>query len=101
MNLKSAPTPEDLYKRIVHDNIEKSEADIIALWLEEIRKVTRTVKKCTSEDYWFPSEDSLKLHWQRCCYVVQIWNQSDKTNILYPPISEWGSSYVDDKLIFK
>ena len=43
----------------------------------------------------------MKLHWQRCCYVFQIWNQSDKTNILYPPISEWGWSYVDNKLVFK
>ena len=57
--------------------------------------------ECTSEQYWLPSHDSLMLHWKRCCYVLQIWKQSDLSFIKYPDITDWGWSFVNDEdLVF-
>ena len=49
-----------------------------------------------------PSDDSLKLHWLRTCYVVNIWRQADKTLAEYEPLSQWGWCYSDEgELIVK
>lgn len=55
---------------------------------------------CQSEEHWLPSDDALMLHWKRCCYVMQIWEQADVTQMVYPDITNWGWSYVDNELVF-
>ena len=101
LGLSKTPSPEDLYKHIAGMNQNKTPTEITLLWLEEIRSVTRTSKKNRSEEFWLPSDDSLKLHWQRSCYVVQVWKQADKNIIRYPIITDWGWSRVENSLAFK
>ena len=56
---------------------------------------------CESEAKWLPSFDSPKLHWKRCCYVVQMWQQTDPNIMDYPDVEQWGWSITDDKLTVK
>ena len=77
------------------------ESDLTSLWLEKIRQMVRKEPGCETEDYWLPSDDALKLHWKRCCYILQMWKQTDQNIITLPNITEWGWSIVDNELIVK
>jgi len=32
----------------------------------------------------------LKLHWQRTCWVIHMWNQADQNTMVLHPISQYG-----------
>lgn len=56
---------------------------------------------CESEENWVPSDDALILHWRRCCYVMQIWKQTDVTEMDYPDITDWGWTFCANELIIR
>ena len=101
MNFKKKPTPKEIYAKICEENIDMSEEDLLKNWLEQIRTYIMETDGCQSEENWLPSDDALLLHWKRCCYVMQIWEQADVTQMVYPDITAWGWSYVDNQLVFK
>jgi len=96
MQFSKLPTPKEIYSKISEENPASSEPDLLLEWLHQIRQFVMRAEGCTSEDFWLPSNDSLILHWKRSCYVLQIWKQTDVANIVYPIITEWGWSYVND-----
>ena len=51
-----------------------------------------------SEEYYFPSTDSLMFHWMRGCWVAQVWEQSTLDTILFPDLNKWGWHMKDIKL---
>jgi hypothetical protein len=100
MKFKKKPTPHEIYDKIVEENSSMSEEHLLKEWLEQIRSAIMKTEGCQSEENWLPSDEALNFHWKRCCYVVQIWEQADVTLMLYPEITEWGWSYVDNELVF-
>jgi hypothetical protein len=93
---KINPTPIELYKHFCKQNPNKSEKEIVSIWLDAIRRSVMKVKGCTSEDYWVPSDNSLELHWMRTCYVKQIWLQADISAVNYPDITQWGWTFLEN-----
>lgn len=45
-------------------------------WLNIIRD--NSWEKVTSEEEVMPSNDALEFHWQRCCWVSNLWGQAGK-----------------------
>jgi hypothetical protein len=98
MSLKHTPSPEEVLQNITEANPDKTELEVTSLWLDQIRQAVMKEPGCESEEKWMPSFDSLQLHWKRCCYVMQMWQQADQNIITYPDVEKWGWSLVDDKL---
>ena len=96
-------THSALFAKMVEDRKPTSlftSEDGISSWLSTIRKTL--ISGTASEDYYLPSDDSLKLHWMRTCAVVNIWQQASKHNILLPPYDKWGFGRdQDNKIIIK
>ena len=102
MKFHTKPSPREIYDKVCEEHSDLNEQDMLQEWLNQIRTFIMQSPECTSEQYWLPSHDSLMLHWKRCCYVLQIWKQSDLSFIKYPDITDWGWSFVDDKdLVFR
>ena len=102
MKFDRKPTPREIYDKVCEEHDTLSEQEILQEWLDQIRTFIMQSPECTSEQYWLPSHDSLILHWKRCCYVLQIWRQSDVSFMKYPDITQWGWSYGDEKdLVFR
>ena len=102
MKFHTKPSPREIYDKVCEEHSDLNEQDMLQEWLNQIRTFIMQSPECTSEQYWLPSHDSLMLHWKRCCYLLQIWKQSDLSFIKYPDITDWGWSFVDDKdLVFR
>ena len=59
-------------------------------WLEKIRSVV--AERITSEEERLPSFTSLWRHWQRSCWICQMWLNSPRTDLYYslPPPEQSG-----------
>ena len=57
-------------------------------WLEDIRQTISYRIKFENE--MVPSDEALKLHWQRTCWVIHMWNQADQNTMVLQPISQYG-----------
>ena len=101
MNFKKRPSPREIYDKVCEDNVGLNEEDILTEWLNQIRKFIMQTDQCGSEDFWLPSDDSLKLHFKRCCYVLQVWKQTDIGFIKYPNITDYGWAFVGEDLVFR
>jgi hypothetical protein len=64
------------------------------VWLNKIREAVTVLTP--SEEYYIPSITSLKYHWQRACWVAQVWGQADLNYVAYPPLSDHGWGVADD-----
>ena len=86
--LDQVPTnsPGDLF-RAMYDDSETSITNHCR-WLNKIR--TAVPYRVPSEEYYLPSNDALTYHWKRVCWVSQVWAQSDKPQIVFPDVEEWG-----------
>jgi hypothetical protein len=89
------PSATDLYYKVKDENPGVADDVITCIWLEAIRNATRTCS--AAEDYWIPSDDSLKLHWFRTCYIIQIWKQADVNYMHLESLENWGWCYNDEK----
>lgn len=85
--------PTSLFVNTLGNTLENN----ISNWLSTIRKTL--LSGTPSEDYYLPSEDSLKLHWQRVCAVAQIWQQASKNYIVLPVFDQWGFGFNEDNEI--
>ena len=50
----------------------------------------------TFEDELLPSNDALKFHWLRACWVGCVWGRSTEWEFDYPSLTEFGWSVSDD-----
>ena len=101
MKFLTKPSPRDIYDKVCEEHDTLSEQELLQEWLDQIRTFIMQSPECTSEQYWLPSHDSLMLHWKRCCYVLQIWKQSDLSFMKYPDTTQWGWSFVEKDLVFR
>jgi hypothetical protein len=101
MNFQKKPTPVEIFDKIIEGNVDMSSEQVLKEWLEQIRASIMKTEGCQSEESWLPSDDALLFHWKRCCYVLQIWEQADRTEMIFPDLKEWGWCYVDKELVFK
>lgn len=66
-------------------------------WLDCIRE--SSWEKVDSEDQVMPSNKALEYHWQRCCWVGELWQQADKQLVTAPSLTDHGYSVSDDGTI--
>ena len=59
-------------------------------WLDDIRE--STWYRTQYENETMASNDSLKLHWMRSCWVLHLWGQADLNQMTVQPMSEHGWS---------
>ena len=65
-------------------------------WLDDI---CQTIWDCTAfEIEMIPSKEALHLHWQRACWVMDMWRQADQNIMTLQPITEYGPTLTDNKL---
>ncbi len=86
-------TAQSYFKHLNNSNSAMN-AKTLSNWLDGIRKATIELKK--SEEFYLPSNGSLLLHWKRCCWVGQVWQQSTNNIIQYPDVSQWGWKYDEN-----
>lgn len=101
MSLMHNPSPEDVFKKFIDTYPGMGLHEVTLLWLDDIRGMIMKGKGLKSEEKWLPSNTSLALHWQRCCYVLQIWKQADINEIKYPNIEDWGWCISGENLLFQ
>ncbi len=65
-------------------------------WLDDIRQnIWYRVK---FENEMIPSDEALRLHWTRTCWVVNMWSQANQHTMLLEPITEHGWTVQDNQL---
>ncbi len=90
------PSAYQVYKHYEGLNEGQNEYCILLLWLDGIRKKAKLVTSENTEEYFLPSADALRLHWQRACWVTQYWKQCDQNHVNYADVLEWGwENYID------
>ena len=65
-------------------------------WLESIQKAIWYRVKFENEE--IPSYDALMLHWKRSCWVMHMWQQSDKPVMTLYPMQHYGWVVENGKL---
>ncbi len=65
-------------------------------WLQDIRhSIWDRIK---FENEMIPSTEALYLHWQRSCWVLQMWRQANQNNLSLTPISSYGWTVTEGQL---
>ena len=75
-----------------HTTIQQHHQD----WLEDIRQ--NIADRITFDNDMIPSNEALFYHWKRSCWVLHMWRQADKNNMVLQPITEYGWTLSDNKL---
>ncbi|PIK46615.1 hypothetical protein BSL78_16510 [Apostichopus japonicus] len=75
---------------------EKSNLENHTTFLESIRN--GHFHRISGESEWMPSTDALRLHWQRCCWVLTVWAQACSSNVTVPELTSHGWTVANDKV---
>ncbi len=88
------PTPATHFRNFAKagKSIQQQHSD----WLEDIRQSIWDRIKVENE--MVPSNDALNLHWKRSCWVIHMWRQGDRNNLIVQPITNYGWTLSDNKL---
>ena len=65
-------------------------------WLEDIRQTV--ADRSTFDTEMIPSIEALYYHWKRSCWVIHMWRQGDKNQIVLKPLTDYGWTLSDNKL---
>ena len=65
-------------------------------WLESIRQTIWD--RITFENQMIPSDCALRLHWERNCWVLHIWQPASRNTMALEPLSECGWSVTEGSL---
>ena len=97
--LQQAPDgrPQSLYIHL-YDS-KRSLLENHSIWLSHIRN--SVMFRSPSEEYYIPSDDALRLHWYRGCWVSQVWRQADSNNIQFPHLNNYGWLIENESLSVK
>lgn len=68
-------------------------------WLDDIRETIWF--RTQFENEMMASNESLKLHWMRSCWILHMWEQADRNKIILQPISEYGWNITNGTLTMK
>jgi len=66
-------------------------------WLDDIR--VKTGDRSHFENEMVPSTEALYRHWMRSCWVINMWRQADREDMVLPSVSQFGWIIDGDKLI--
>ncbi|PIK43063.1 hypothetical protein BSL78_20092 [Apostichopus japonicus] len=75
---------------------EKSNLENHTTFLESIRN--GHFHRISGESEWMPSTDALRLHWQRCCWVLTVWAHACSSNVTVPELTSHGWTVANDKV---
>ena len=67
-------------------------------WLEDIRQ--NIWDRVQFENEIIPSTDALYRHWKRTCWVIDMWQQANKTGMVLKPLYGCGWKIDGDSLTF-
>ena len=56
--------------------------------------------RISGESEWMPSTEALRLHWQRCCWVVKMWAQACSSHVLAPEVTSHGWKICNGEISF-
>ena len=84
--LPKYPTPMSLFNSLEKDS--QTHLDHHSAWLSFLRE--RVWSRIKYEEEMIPSDDALRRHWQRSCWVVAVWKQATQNQITYPPLEGNG-----------
>ncbi|XP_071847719.1 uncharacterized protein [Apostichopus japonicus] len=79
--------------------VNSSSNDVLTnhvLFLDAIRE--GHFHRISDESEWMPSFSALKLHWQRCCWVAQLWAQACSHYVAVPDFTLYGWSVKDGSI---
>ena len=65
-------------------------------WLEDIRQ--NIWDRVKYENDMIPSNDALYLHWQRSCWVINMWQQADHNSMALQPMTSYGWEVCNQEL---
>ena len=65
-------------------------------WIDELRQ--NIADRCTYDKNMIPSTEALYFHWQRSCWVLNMWAQSDRNTMVLEPITDYGWHLENDTL---
>ena len=82
-SLNNYRSPIELFDDISESDIHKKHS----IYLQVIRKATWNG---TYEDELLPTDDALKYHWMRTCWVSLVWGSAYIREFQYPDISQYG-----------
>ena len=90
--LPTYPTPTSLFNSVSEDDDFTSLIKHSA-WLELLRE--RIWSKIRYEEEMIPSDEALRRHWKRACWILSIWEQCTQNSITYPPLvgNGWNLSH--------
>ena len=74
-----------------HDQLQQHSA-----WLNDIRQ--NIWDRITFENEIIPSTDALWRHWKRSCWIIDMWRQADKNNMVLQPLNSHGWTIDDGHL---
>lgn len=66
------------------------------MWLEDIRETMWF--RTQFENQMMASNESLKRHWMRSCWVMHLWRQADMNNMTLKPMTDYGWAIVNGNL---
>ena len=67
-------------------------------WLDDIRQ--KIWDRAEFEKDIMPNNDALYRHWKRTCWVVHMWQQACKQNIVLEPLTDYGWKVEGDALSY-
>ena len=97
--LQQAPDgrPQSLFIHLF--NSQRSMLENHSIWLSEIRN--SVMFRSPSEEYYIPSDDALRMHWYRSCWVSQVWHQANNNTIQFPDLTSHGWLIENESLLVK
>ena len=84
--LRAYESPEQIFNKFGNSGLSILEQH--SSFLGEIRQACSL--KGSYEDELLPSDDALRYHWNRCCWVSAVWESSLQTHFMYPDVSDYG-----------
>ena len=88
------PSPIAHFSKFINPNLTTKQHH--SVWLEDIRQ--NIFDRIKFENETIPSDDALYLHWQRSCWVMDMWRQADQNTVTLKPITDYGWSLIDNTL---
>ena len=88
------PSPQAHFSKFRNPSLSVNQQH--SVWLDDIRQ--NIWDRIKFENETIPSYDALYLHWQRSCWVMDMWRQADQNTIALKPITEYGWGLLETTL---
>ncbi|XP_071481651.1 uncharacterized protein [Diadema antillarum] len=76
-------SPVELFHSVVADSVLEQHSEALDI-------VRRASWKVGYEDELLPSDEALRLHWLRSCWVSSVWDSVKQEKFMYPDVRKYG-----------